>query len=283
MKKLIIAKNIGFCFGVKRTVEMAEKLLEKSGCLYSIGDIVHNPIVIEKLKEKGLKVVENEEEIEKVPFIIRSHGLGMKKLEKLKKREVKIYDATCPFVKRVHQLIKKLDIENYFIIIIGNKFHPEIKALKEYGSKCIVFENFKELRKFKFSKIAVVGQTTLSFFKYIEIVEKLIEKLKFEEILIYNTICKVTEERQKEAKEISKKVDLMLILGGKKSSNTKKLFEICKENNRMSFHIEKLEELCKIPFYKVNSIGITSGTSTPDYFIREVTEYIKNKGFKEVE
>lgn len=283
MKKLIVAKNIGFCFGVKRSVKMAEKLLKKYSFLYSIGDIVHNPIVIEKLKEKGLKVVENEKEIEKVPFIIRSHGLGMEKIEKLKKKEIEIYDATCPFVKRVHQLVKKLDNQNYFIIIIGNKFHPEIKAVREYGKRSVVFENFKTLRKNKFSKIAVIGQTTLSFSGYMEVVEKLIRNLKFEKILIYNTICKVTEERQKEAEEISRKVDLMLVVGGKKSSNTKKLFEICKKINRNTLHIEKMGELCKISFYKIKSIGITSGTSTPDYFIREVAEYIKNKGFKEVE
>ena len=132
MKKLIVARNTGFCFGVRRTVQTAERLLEKHKCLYSIGDIVHNPLVMNSLKAKGLKVVSGEREVKRGPFIVRSHGIGPDTICRLKKRGVEIYDATCPSVKKIHSLIKKLDRKKYLIIIIGNENHPEVVALKEY-------------------------------------------------------------------------------------------------------------------------------------------------------
>jgi len=283
MKKIIMAKDIGFCFGVRRAVNMAEKILEKNRNLVSIGDIVHNPVVMEKLIKKGLKVFKEDKEIKTGPFIIRSHGLSPSKIKKLQQRGIEIYDATCPYVKKIHHLIEKLDRENFSIIIIGNRFHPEVMALKEYGDNVFIFDGKEIDFKKKFEKVAVIGQTTLSFKKYFSFVKYIVEKIESEEIKVYNTICKVTENRQKQAGEISKRVDAVFILGGKNSSNTTKLYELCKLKNKKSFHIEKMEEFDKIDIHKFNSIGIISGTSTPEEFIKDVVEYLEKNNFKEVE
>jgi len=282
LKKIIIAKDIGFCFGVKRAVKIAEEILEKKGKLASLGDIVHNPFVMEQLIKKGLKVYREEKEIKNVPFIIRSHGLPVSKIKTLEKRQIEIYDATCPYVKKIHYLIENLDKENFFIIIIGNKFHPEVISLKDYGRNIFVLD--EEIKNFntKFEKVAIIGQTTLSFKKYLELAGKLIKKIESKKTIVYNTICKVTENRQKQATEISREVDAVFILGGKSSSNTTKLYELCKLNNKRSFHIENLEEIDKIDLKKFNSIGIVSGTSTPEEFIDRVLNYLKKNDFKEV-
>lgn len=283
MKKIVLAEDIGFCFGVKRAVKMAEKILDRRGNLSSIGDIVHNPIVMEKLCEKGMRIVKDEKNVREGPFIIRSHGLSPLKIKKLKKKGIEIYDATCPFVKKVHHLIEKLDRENFFIIIIGNPSHPEVMALKEYGRDVFVFDGKKITLRKKIEKVAIIGQTTLSFKSYFELITKLLKKIESKEIIVYNTICKVTENRQMQAEEISKKVDCVFVLGGKNSSNTTKLYRLCKSKNKNSFHIENLKEFDKIDIHNVKSAGIVSGTSTPEEFIKDVVLYLEKKGFKEVE
>jgi 4-hydroxy-3-methylbut-2-en-1-yl diphosphate reductase len=283
MKKLIVVKNIGFCFGVKRTVNIALKALGENRSLSTLGDIVHNPLVMKVLKKKGLKVAQNTREVEKhnCPFIIRSHGLDPEKIKKIKKKGKLIYDATCPSVKNIHLLVKELDKKKYFIIIIGDKNHPEVQALKKYKrSGVFIFQHPEELNiKRKIRKLAVIGQTTLSFRGYLDMVKIVSEKINFEKMVVYNTICKVTEQRQTEALELSSEVEMMLVLGGKNSSNTKKLFQTCRKNNKNTHHIEKIEELNKLPYNRIDSIGITSGTSTPEYFIEEVIKYLKKKDF----
>jgi len=282
-KKLIVAKNIGFCFGVNRTVSIAKSLLEKYKTLYSIGDIVHNPIVMEELKIKGLKVTDNLKEIKRCPFIVRSHGIGQKILERLKQQQVDIYDATCPSLKKLQALIKKLDKEKYFVIIIGNKQHPEVKALKDYAKHTLVVQEGIECKNIKlFEKLAVIGQTTLSFKDYLKTTGYILGNLCFKQIVIYNTICKVTEERQVESAEISKKSDMVIVMGGRTSSNTAKLYQNCRMFNKNVHHIEKMEELDRISLNGIYSIGLISGTSTPENFILSVKDRLKNKGYKEV-
>jgi len=283
MKKLIVAKNIGFCFGVNRTVNIADSLLKKHKKLYSIGDIVHNPVVMENLKAKGLTVTENLAEIRSCPFIVRSHGIGQGKLEKLKKQKAEIFDATCPSVKKLHSLIKKLDKEKYFVIIIGNKSHPEVEALKDYGKQTWVFQEGLAFRGKKFfEKIAVIGQTTLSFRDYFKTADYLLGNLYCKKIVIYNTICKVTEQRQTESACISKKSDMVIVLGGKSSSNTGKLYQNCRQFNKNVHFVEKIEEMEDISLKNIYSIGLVSGTSTPANFITMVKDKLKNKGYKEV-
>jgi 4-hydroxy-3-methylbut-2-enyl diphosphate reductase len=277
MKKLLVAKNIGFCFGVKRAVEETEKLLKKFS-LSTIGDIVHNPMVMEKLKSKGLNVFNSIKELKGKYFLIRSHGLSKKDIEKIKKLGFEIFDLTCPFVKKIHNLVENLNKKNYYIIIIGNKNHPEVLGIKGYGEKIDIIEKKKDFFNFKnkkMEKVAIIGQTTLNFNCFLGFAKDIINKINAREFLIINTICKVTEEREKEGIEIAKKSDAVFVLGGKGSSNTKKLFNICKNFCKNTFHIEKISDLGKINLNKFEKIGIVSGTSTPHFFINEVLEYIK--------
>ncbi len=281
MKKIIVAKSIGFCFGVKRAIRMAEEVLEKEGILYSLGDIVHNPLVVERLVSKGLKVVEDIKSLENSPFIIRSHGLPPDLKRKVREKTPHIYDATCPHVGKVQDLIKNLSKEGYFIIIVGDKHHPEVKGLKNFAGKSRVIEKEKDfLFKRNLGKVAIVGQTTLSFEEYFETVKRILDRLIADEVKVFNTLCKITQERQKEAEYLSKRVDALLVLGGKRSSNTKKLYNIGRKKNKNTFHIERLEGLKKIGFEKFEKIGIISGTSTPQEFIGEVIEYFSKKGFR---
>lgn len=284
MKKLLVARNIGFCFGVRRTVEMAQNLLSQYGKLYSIGDIVHNPLVMEDLKSKGLKVVKCKEEIEGGNFIVRSHGIEPDVIDYLQKKGVKIFDATCPSVKKIQFLIKKLDKDKFFIIIIGDEKHPEVIGLKKYGKNTLVFGRDKPLSEVKgLEKIAVIGQTTLPFEEYIRKGREVIKASFRGKLVIYNTLCKVTAERQKETEEISKKVDAVLVLGGKNSSNTTKLYKTAKRYNSNVFYIERIEELNRVPVAKFECIGIVSGTSTPEDFISEVKDVVKKSGYREVQ
>jgi len=299
MKKLIVAENTGFCFGVRRSVRAAERLLEKHRCLYSIGDIVHNPLVMNNLKAKGLKVVGSEREVEGGPFIVRSHGIGPDVINRLKKRGVEIYDATCPSVKKIHSLIKKLDREQYLIIIIGNKNHPEVVALKEYGRNVCVLSEVSAADavqppqsvgglsktvcvKSNCCKAAVIGQTTLSFKDYFKTACSFIDCTGFRQTMVYNTICRVTGERQDESAEISRLADMVLVLGGKTSSNTAKLYRNCLRFNDKVAHVETMDELSGTSFAGIDSVGLISGTSTPEDFIFAVKQYMKKKGYGEV-
>jgi 4-hydroxy-3-methylbut-2-enyl diphosphate reductase len=278
MKELLVAKNIGFCFGVKRAVEETEKLLEKFSSISTIGDIVHNPIIMEKLKSKGLNVCNSIKKLKGKYFLIRSHGLSKKDIEKIKKLGFEIFDLTCPFVKKIHNLVENLNKKSYYIIIIGNKNHPEVLGIKGYSKKINIIEkeeDFLNLKKKKMEKVAIIGQTTLNFNCFLGFAKDIINKINAREFLIINTICKVTEEREKEGIEIAKKSDAVFVLGGKESSNTKKLFNICKNFCKNTFHIEKISDLGKINLNNFKKIGIVSGTSTPHFFINEVIEYIK--------
>ncbi|MDD3725780.1 MAG: 4-hydroxy-3-methylbut-2-enyl diphosphate reductase [Candidatus Ratteibacteria bacterium] len=284
MKKLLVARNIGFCFGVQRTVEIAKRLLLHYRELYSIGDIVHNPLVMEDLKSKGLKVVRSKDGIEGGRFIVRSHGIGPTTLYSLKKKGLEIFDATCPSVKKIQALIKKLDKEKYFIIIIGNEKHPEVMGLQEYGTRTLILGKDGEPPALKtLDKIAIIGQTTLSFEEYIRKAGYIAEMPFSRKVVIYNTICKVTGERQKEAAEIGREADAVCVLGGRNSSNTTKLYETVKRYNRNVFYIERMEDIEDIPFLRFNSIGLISGTSTPEDFIAEVKKRIKKTGYREVQ
>lgn len=275
MKKLIVAQNIGFCFGVKRTVETAEILLKEYGEVYSIGDIVHNPLVMEKLKSKGLKVVNSADEIAGKRFIIRSHGIGQGTLDYIRKKGIRVFDATCPSVRKIQSLIKKLDNEKYFIIIIGDEKHPEVIGLKEYGKRTIVFGNGSRVPIFKKEqKVAIIGQTTVPFEEYIRKAGYIARRSSAGEVVIYNTICKVTGERQKEAVDISRKVDAVVVLGGRNSSNTAKLYKTARRYNRNVFYIERIKDIENIPFLEFDTVGIVSGTSTPEGFIKEVGKKI---------
>jgi len=280
MKKRIIATGpIGFCFGVTKAVEIAENVLNKYGCLATLGDLVHNGLVMSELKAKGLRVVKDISQINGQPFIIRSHGLPPDILNNIKKQTDIIYDATCPFVRRVQNLIKTLSNEKNFIFLVGDPDHPEIKAMERFaGKNCFIVK--PESTRFDFPQIkapkwAIIGQTTLSLDLYRSAIRKIVRYIPTKKITIFNTICPVSIKRQNEALKLAGMVDLLIVVGGTKSSNTKKLLLTGKKVNKNTFLIETPEEIKKFNLAKFQKIGIISGASTDVKAIKEIIEILK--------
>ena len=261
-----LAKHSGFCFGVKRAINIAKGTLENSknkNNIYSRGAIIHNPQVVNELSRKGLKVVNDIGNIKKGTVIISSHGAPIEVIKKLKKKKIKIIDATCPFVKYAHRIVKDLKKKDYKIVIIGDKKHPEVKALlslTECGKKS--------------NRIGIISQTTQNKDNYLKGIIETLEN-DFSEVRIFNTICNDTLKRQKLTHDLLKESDVMIIVGGKNSANTKRLHQICKESGVKSYHIETEEELKKKYFLGKTCAGVVSGASTPDSIIKKVIKRIK--------
>lgn len=281
-----VAKMSGYCFGVKRALELTETILDKyknkNIKVFSMGQIIHNRGVIENLKLKGLIVVENEDEIEPDSvFIVRSHGMPPEFLKRIKTKGVKIIDTACPFVKRAQSKAKMVSKKGYHLVIIGNKNHPEVISEMEHANmdELTVIETPDELDLVKkHEKIGVVMQTTQIKANAKAIIAGLLDKAK--EILIENTICKVTETRQDVTGELAKNVDIMIIVGGRNSANTTHLAQIAKVYNPRTYHIEKYNEIDRAWFKAQDTTaGISGGASTPEEDIREVREYIESLNF----
>jgi len=280
--KVETAKLSGYCFGVKRALELTSTILDKyknkNINVYSIGEIIHNKGVIENLRSKGLKVVESVEEIKPGSiFIVRSHGLSPQLIEKIKSRKVKIIDTACPFVKRAQSKAKMLSKRGYHLVIIGNKKHPEVMSEMEYADKdnLSVIETPQELlligRK---DRIGVIMQTTQIKENAKAIIGGLLDRAN--EILVENTICNTTEKRQKITSELASRVDIMIIVGGKNSANTTHLAQIAKKHNPCTYHIEKCSEIDISWFKPGMSAGISGGASTPQEDIKSVRDYLES-------
>ncbi|MGC9044745.1 MAG: 4-hydroxy-3-methylbut-2-enyl diphosphate reductase, partial [Myxococcota bacterium] len=229
--EVIVAKNAGYCFGVKRAIDIATETLTKhSGkIIYSLGEIIHNPQVVDRLLSRGLRVVKSVDDIEKGSVVIISaHGRSERDIEEIKNKDCIIVNATCPYVKLPQGIIKRLSGEGYFIIVLGDRDHPEVKGLISYakGSNIMVVdENFNGIGSMKSPKVGVVAQTTQNREHFKRLINRVIEQ-NFDEVRIFNTICDATDIRQEETIEIAKEVDIMVVIGGKNSANTKRLFEI---------------------------------------------------------
>jgi len=274
--EIIIAEPIGYCYGVERALNITyEALKSKSDNIYTIGPIIHNPQVVKKLKDNGIKIIENLENVDIGTLIIRAHGIDPKKLERARKMGFKVIDATCPFVKKNQKRATQLVKEGYFLVVIGEKEHPEILGiLANANGPFIVIENKSDYKKLPdVKRVGVITQTTQSMENFISVVSYLLEKYK--EIKIFNTICDETIERQKSARNIANKVDLMLVVGGKNSANTKRLAEIGKSINENTYHIETSEEIIKKWLKGVKKVGISGGASTPKWLIDEAIKKIK--------
>lgn len=275
-----LAKSAGFCFGVKRAVQTVYEQVEKGGKIYTYGPIIHNEEVVKDLEKKGVSVIESEEELSKLTegtIIIRSHGVPKKIYEMIEKQGIECVDATCPFVKRIHTIVEKESGEGSKIVIIGNENHPEVEGIKGWSqTPATVIESEDEAVEFKAEndeKICMVAQTTFNYNKFKELVE--IFQKKGYNVSVVNTICNATEERQTEAKEIAALVDVMIVIGGKHSSNTRKLYEICSKECENTYFIQTLDDLhLELP-KAVRLIGITAGASTPNNIIEEVQKYVR--------
>lgn len=276
--KIILANTAGFCFGVSRAIKMVENCLEqeKHKKIYSLGPVIHNQQVVNSLKEKGLKVIENLDQIdEDSVLIIRAHGVSPEIYNWVKEKNIIIIDATCPFVKKIHDHVSKCNENGYKVVIVGNRNHPEVIGIKGWAKDAIIIEDEKEAQELKtLDKVCVVAQTTLNKEKWESITSILKKNLK--ECEIFNTICNATYERQKEAEEIAQKVDVMLVIGDPNSSNTNKLYQISKKFCDRSYFIENVNQLDAIQIKDYEKIGITAGASTPDYLINEVVQKLDN-------
>ena len=278
--KIIIGKTSGFCYGVKRAVEGAtSEITSNSEEVCCLGELVHNKQVIEKLKKLGIKCIEKIDEANGTT-IIRAHGVPKEVYDIAKEKNIKIKDYTCPNVLKIHEIAQKYTQEGYFIILLGNKKHPENIGTLSYCDNYYVIENeddiseaVKTFKNSKIHKLLLISQTTFSVEKFNKI-EKILknEIEKDVEFIIKNTICMATELRQKETESISKKVDMMIIIGGKNSSNTKKLYEVAKNNCSNTILIETAKELNLQD--NVETVGIMAGASTPKESIDEVVKQL---------
>ncbi|MDD4569408.1 MAG: bifunctional 4-hydroxy-3-methylbut-2-enyl diphosphate reductase/30S ribosomal protein S1 [Tepidanaerobacteraceae bacterium] len=267
--EVIIADHAGFCFGVKNAVEAAENLINKKQTAFTLGPIIHNTQEVKRLERSGI-VAADLQDITEGNVIIRTHGVGPEFIKKLESRYINIIDGTCPFVKNVHKLAKDISIKGYFVIIIGDHNHPEVEGIKSWCKGDVkVIENVEEARNFYTTKkVGVVVQTTQTEENVNRIITVLKPKLDIE--IFHNTRCKATLQRQKAAATLATNVDKMLVVGGKKSSNTKKLAQVCQSVGVKVYHIETAKELKKEWFKSTDKIGITAGASTPDWIIKEV-------------
>ncbi len=272
-----LASNYGFCFGVKRAIKIAEDYKDSA----TMGPLIHNQDEINRLKNDfnvGL-YTKLDDVKENDTVIIRTHGIPKNDLKNLRKLNAKVINATCPFVTTPQQIVKKMSREGYSILIFGDADHPEVKGVQSYGEDqddvhIILEPSDLEEITFKNNKIATVAQTTKKKENYLEIVNALI--LKNKEVRVFNTICDATFENQDAARELSKEVDIMIVIGGKNSSNTKQLHSICIENCPDSYLIENENELDINWFKNKNLCGITAGASTPDWIIQQVIDKIKS-------
>jgi len=268
------ARSYGFCFGVKRAVDLAEQ----SKNAVTLGPLIHNPLEIERLAKKyNVKYVESINDIDKniEKVIIRTHGIPKKDLHILKEKQVKIIDATCPFVKKPQEIVEKMSKVGYDIVIFGDENHPEVKGVKSYSvhNRVYVVKDIEELKNIKLKEnIATVAQTTRKLNEYLKIIDYLLSKYK--EVRVFNTICNATFENQDAVRALSKETDVMVIIGGKNSSNTKQLYNIANENCE-SYLIESKDELQKEWFKNKKVCGISAGASTPEWLVNEVIEEIK--------
>jgi 4-hydroxy-3-methylbut-2-enyl diphosphate reductase len=270
--KIRIAENAGFCYGVKRAIKIADEALEKNKSIYSLGPIIHNPQVVSEYEKKGLKVVESVDKA-KNAILIRSHGIPPNIYKLINDKKLECIDATCPFVKEAQDYAKQLYEEGYFVVIIGDKNHPEVQAHIAYANyQAQVINSKEEAKNIQAQKIGVISQTTQSVDNFVSIVSELAKKAK--EIRIFNTICDATEKRQESAKELAQISDIMIVIGGKNSANTRKLYEICLNFCKKVYYIETKEELHKEWFYDVENVGITAGASTPSWLIDDVMQAI---------
>lgn len=284
MKQVKVAKSAGFCFGVKRAVDTVYRQIEEyDGKIYTFGPIIHNEEVVRDLSQRGVQVVESLDELAGLipgTMIIRSHGVGRAVYERLREAGFAIVDATCPFVLKIHRHVEEYCRKGYRVVIIGNARHPEVEGIRGWGDpeRITIIGNAQEASALEIpgnEKLCIVSQTTFNYNKFQELVE--IIKKKGYDIIVLNTICSATEERQTEARALARQVEAMIVIGGRSSSNTQKLFEICQSECENTYYIQTIDDLDLDEFHHIDNVGITAGASTPNKIIEEVQNNVRSK------
>ncbi|NIM04766.1 MAG: 4-hydroxy-3-methylbut-2-enyl diphosphate reductase [Armatimonadetes bacterium] len=276
--EVIIAKHAGFCFGVKRALQLVEEeRKDRQGEVATLGEVIHNPQVVEKLSQAGVKQVGSPEEMKTGTLIISCHGVGPGVKEEAEKAGLEVVDATCPFVARAQELVSLLAREGYEIIIFGDRGHREVTGLEGYGEgRARIVDDIAEVEQLPFCrKLGMVVQTTREIERYQDLLARLGGKCQ--ELRAFNTICEATLKRQKAAVELAGDVDLMLVVGGRNSANTRRLAKVCAETGAEVRHIETAEEISPEWLKGHDRIGITAGASTPQWIIDEVAERLRAK------
>jgi 4-hydroxy-3-methylbut-2-enyl diphosphate reductase len=273
--KVVVAQKCGFCLGVKNAIRMARETLKEQKEVYSLGPVIHNTDVVDQLAEDGLKTIETVEQIPSGTVLIRSHGATTEEIKKIKQKGLEIVDATCVLVKRVQKIAKQLYDDGYQVAIIGDKNHPEVQAVVGHAPDIVVVADESDLSKLSENKkLGIICQTTQSPGHFGEMVG-LIAKRGFSELKVVNTLCKEAISRQESAVELCKRVDIMFVLGGLHSANTRKLAELCKKYNSQTFHLQNWNELDRLTLFGKTVAGVTAGASTPDQIIEEFVEKLR--------
>lgn len=274
--EILIANNSGLCYGVKRALRIAKETINKKNKkVFTLGDLIHNPQVIADLEKRGISSIENLNDIKEGTVIIRSHGVSPDIYIMLAKKNIEIVDATCPIVKKIQKLVEDLAEAEDEIIIVGNKEHPEIKGLIGYSKgKGIIIENEQQAKSFPPKKErAILAQSTQDLYLFEKVVAVLIERT--EELKVYNTICQFTQTRQKSTSDLAFHVDTLFIIGGKNSSNTRKLYQISKRILPNTYFIETAAQITPEMLKRAKKIGLSGGASTPPEAIQEAVDKIK--------
>ncbi|MEO0096775.1 MAG: 4-hydroxy-3-methylbut-2-enyl diphosphate reductase [candidate division WOR-3 bacterium] len=291
MAKIYLVKPYGFCSGLKRALYLIKNCEKKYFQIYLLGELLHNPVVIKELKDKGIKIIKereidflnnlNEKEKKKTVIIIRTHGIPKEILKKLENFGINIINTTCGYIKKICTIVENLKKEGYWVVIIGDSGHPEVKTIKSFAEeKGLIYKENLSLKNN--SKVGVVNQTTLDEVTYQQALNNIINNFQLKELRIFNTLCPEVLKRQKEVKKLAKKVDLMIIVGGKNSANTKRLKKIAERESCQTFWISTFKEIenLKKLFKKFDKIGVASGTSTPEGFVNLVIKNLKKGGNK---
>lgn len=282
-QKIIVAKTAGFCFGVRRAVEKVyEQVAQGKKNIYTYGPIIHNEEVVKDLESKGVRVLETQtdlENLEQGTVVIRSHGVEKAIYEVIERKGLELVDATCPFVKKIHRIVEKESGNGCHILIVGDASHPEVQGIRGWCQGPVTTistqEEAESLEISTETKLCIVSQTTFNYNKFQDIVE-ILSKKSYDRVVL-NTICSATEERQLEARQIACEADTMIVIGGKKSSNTQKLYEICRRECNNTYYIQTFVDLDTRPFQCIGCVGITAGASTPNNIIEEVQKHVRIK------
>lgn len=284
--EIIVAPSAGFCFGVKRAVNMALEAAEKAGNsgkqLSTLGPIIHNPQVVKSLEEKGVYPVGSVEECACETILIRSHGVKSDIMARMKLSSIKIIDATCPFVKKAQNYVSDASSSGHFVVMVGDRNHPEVQSVMSFADprRSLTINGIAEIGEIPFSdKIALISQTTQDVNFYNSIINE-VKRLAAGEVVVFETICDATMIKQEEARVIASKVDVMIVVGGYNSANTNKLQNICSKIQENTYHIETEDEVKPEWFNSARKVGITAGASTPDWIIERVFNRIKLIGSK---
>lgn len=279
-----VARSAGFCFGVKRAVNLVYQEIEKHGRVYTYGPIIHNEEVIRDMQARGVRVITDLDELAALPkgkIIIRSHGISRAEQERMNGFGFEVLDATCPFVGKIHRLVEEYSKKGYTIVIAGDPHHPEVEGILGWvasgGCAYTVLEpsDAEKLPIPEGEKVCFVAQTTFNYKKFEDLVE--IIRKKGYDISVLDTICNATEERQTEAREIAAHSDAMIVIGDRHSSNTQKLYEISKKECANTYYIQTSNDMDFRQIQSVNNVGITAGASTPNNIIEEVSKNVRNE------